>query len=290
MLTWVWNNFEISMPEDWEMLYFSRNPETGRCGFADRYRYRLEMSWRRVPGPPDLERMMSDYDAKLRTDGAMAGIHRTRSGNWKGIEGRIKDTLNSRYALYFEKEKAVLEVVFLWSGKKDSGLVKTVLRSIREVPPVRDNCRRWRAFGMDMLCTQSLSLTRCIVQPARVEMTFGADNAREEEEFCRFGLAEEWLDQPLRDWHAGRLPRNVAVDSQKSRTVNSHQVEVLTGRKRAAGWAGAFGRRLGYTTSAWKCPETGRVYTASLISAKPGAEHKIAGERFFCCDRIGRPE
>ena len=94
------------------MLYFSKNPEQGRCGFADRYRYRFEFNWRRVPGPPDFERMMSDYDAKLKVDGEMSGIHRTRSGNWKGVEGKLRDVLNSRFGRYFEKEKCLVEIVF----------------------------------------------------------------------------------------------------------------------------------------------------------------------------------
>ena len=152
MLTWVWNNFEMSVPEEWEMLYFAKSPDFGRCGFADRYRYRLEFNWKKVPGEPDFERMMSDYDAKLRTDGVMTGIHRTRSGPWKGVEGRMDTTLTSRYGRYFPEEKSLIEIVFLWPEKKDSAVVKTILNSVGCVPVVREQFRRWKAFGMELLC------------------------------------------------------------------------------------------------------------------------------------------
>ena len=49
--TWVWRHLEVRVPADWELLQFSKTPAEGRCAFADRHGFRLELSWRTVAGP-----------------------------------------------------------------------------------------------------------------------------------------------------------------------------------------------------------------------------------------------
>ena len=95
--TCVWRGVRLELPEDWEMLQFSSNPKQGRCAFADRYQYRLEFSWRTVSGPPDFERMLSDYRAKLKDEG-MEGVAEARHGAWSGFRGETEGRFSSRFS------------------------------------------------------------------------------------------------------------------------------------------------------------------------------------------------
>ena len=85
MLLWVWRNFGIEVPEDWEMLQFSKKADAGNVAFADRYRFRLELSWRVLRAAPDLERMMSDYCAKLKLEDPEGVASRVKAAGWPGI-------------------------------------------------------------------------------------------------------------------------------------------------------------------------------------------------------------
>ena len=62
MKTWIWRNFGVGVPDDWEMLQFSKDPKSGGCLFADRYTFRLEINWRRTAGEPDLRRILLPQD------------------------------------------------------------------------------------------------------------------------------------------------------------------------------------------------------------------------------------
>ena len=66
MQTCIWRDLRIELPEDWEMLQFSLQRQAGRCAFADRYQFRLELGWRTAEAKPEIERMMSDYLAQMK--------------------------------------------------------------------------------------------------------------------------------------------------------------------------------------------------------------------------------
>ena len=82
---WIWREFRCVLPADWEMLQFSRHGDRGRCAFADRYLFRFELDWRVVPAEPEMARMMSDYRAKLTTDGSLTEPNNVQLPGWHGV-------------------------------------------------------------------------------------------------------------------------------------------------------------------------------------------------------------
>ena len=117
MQPWLWQNLRVELPEQWEMLQFSRNPESGRCGFADRYGFRFELHWRQVAAPPDFDRMMSDYLARLKSAENVTDARRVRRYGCEGIESRAESLLTTRFGLHFPDESCVVEAVFIWPLK-----------------------------------------------------------------------------------------------------------------------------------------------------------------------------
>jgi hypothetical protein len=270
MKLWIWRNFKFQLPDDWEMLQFSRNMDQGRCTFADRYQYRLEMSWRRTPGPPDFERMLSDYSSKLEEEG-VEKLHSVRSEQWQGIEGRMAGRVTSRYGRFFGRESCLVELVFIWPQCKDAGLEGKVLASVREQPLHDNRLLRWKAFGMDMLVSPQLVLQTCSVQPACVEMSFGNGMAEKAEHFSRRGMVCEWLKQPLGQWLRGTVPDGVDVAVASAMERAGHGIQLVVGEKKAAGVRRIAGGRIRYDAWAWICPHDGRLYSAVRTSPVNGS-------------------
>ncbi len=85
MVEWVWRQIGVELPAEWECLQFARDPEAGRCAFADRHRYRFELNWRKSPGEPDFGRMMKDYEGSLAKE--WEGIRKAKCRGWPGLRG-----------------------------------------------------------------------------------------------------------------------------------------------------------------------------------------------------------
>ena len=284
---WIWRNFGLSVPLDWEMLQFSRNPELGRCAFADRYQFRLELDWRVVPGPPDFDRMMSDYLASLRERGMTDGA-RFKHRAWYGVGGELDGQATTRLGRWFPAERSVVELVFLWPRNKDAALMRQIADSVTEEPEHGGRFRRWRAFGMDLLAAKDLPLRSCTVEPANVGMTFADQKSRSVERFGRRGMVREWLKQTPEQW----LRRWVDEDLRGIRTsvldVRGHSVNLLAGELTVPGLRR---RRANYDAAAWICPADGRFYSVSCTGPAYAAEAgaMVAGGRLSCCPALELP-
>lgn len=308
----VWRNFRIELPDDWEMLQFSRGAEAGRCAWADRYQFRLELNWRTVKAPLDFERMASDYRSKLRDDGEMSDVERTRAAGWQGVRARKGGVFQARLGRHFGEESCLVEIVFLWPGSSDGRLEKVILRSVRPEPERSGGFRRWRAFGMDLLASKGLVLRDCTIEPANARMTFadekrGRRARRREEAFYRIGMVPEWLARadgtsspghaaaerptpegsksPVADWLSRHTPGEVVGRSEGLAEVRGHIVERISGQWRAGFVSSLLGRRSRYEAAAWICPVDGRLYFASATSPISGeaAEIDLAPGRLSCC-------
>ena len=99
----------------------ARNPQAGRCAFADRYQFRLELSWKVVPGAPDFNRMMSDYAAKLIEEGEEKP-EPVDGGPWKGLCVHAQGQLSTRFGRFFPGESCLVELVFPWPEERDEKL------------------------------------------------------------------------------------------------------------------------------------------------------------------------
>jgi len=289
MQLWIWRNFRIELPDQWEMLQFSRDFQSGRCAFADRYQFRVELNWRGASAPPDFDRMIADYMIKLKDEKGMTDARRVRVGLWEGLEGRIGAILSSRFGRFFSNESCMIEIVLLWPESKDRGLEQAILDSVREEPERNGRFRRWRAFGMDLLASKELGLETCRIEPGYAGMTFGTtDSSTRSEKFERLGVVSHWLKGTVKEWLCEQTPSDVGGRKYTSRPDSGHEIETVDGEilgKRLRRWLRGPDR---YRAAAWICPEDERLYHISCRgpAGDTFAGSVPAGERLSCCDEL----
>lgn len=248
----------MRLPADWEMLQYSLKLESGRCAFADRQGFRFEMTWRRVDGPPDYERMLSDYLSKLSSEGMEDG-RRIENAGHAGLAGRTDGNVITRFGCYAAGESCLVELLFPWPGERDKQLEADILGSFGEEPVDRDGCRRWRAFGMDVRAPSSLTMGSCRAEPAFVEWQFV--NKRRQPVFrcARRGMVSEWMTGSLQSWLArDALPHTHPPARWKQVQREGHAVARVDGRARPRGW---FRHKRHLQAEAWTCPKDGRLYS-----------------------------
>jgi len=258
---WVWNRIGVELPPDWECLQFARDPEAGRCAFADRRRFRFELNWRNSPGEPDFKRMMQDYEGSLAKE--WEDIRRIKCRGWPGLTGTRGEEVVSRFGAYFHETNLLVEVVFVHEGERDARLEAKILATVRAVPPEATGLQRWRAFGMDMRVPREFTLGECVVEPARVGMRFDGPRKPDRWIFRRYGMVDSWLKTSVRDWlaaQAGELVRNV-----RFKPGGAGGVERLEGDWRPKG---LLLRKGAYAAAAWRDPRDGRLYHAICITSR----------------------
>jgi len=288
MHLWIWRHFRIELPEDWEMLQFARNEIVGRCAFADRYQFRLELSWRKMDSKPDMIRLLDDYQGRLRQQSQNVETDRIRSGKWSGIDSRTDNLISSRFGSFFEGESCLVEIVFLWPEAKDGSLIKSVLATFGEEPAERLRLRRWKAFGMDLLASEGLPLVECMLEPARAKMVFADEKQTQLETFERLGMVSQWLDVPLADWLEMQSPKDTRIDNKECRSLQSHEIEVVDGTVKGRSSLPLTGKRFHYNAEAWICPKDGRLYCARSLEAGPAK--RLFGKRLTCCGELTEDE
>jgi len=290
MSPWIWRNFKLELPDDWEMLRFSQRFDDGRCVFADRYQYRLEMTWRKVAGPPDFDRMMKDYMGRLETgqDVSKSDLKRSACSDWQGIEGTYRSVYHSRYGKYFARESCLVEIVLFWPDGKDAGLQRTILDSVSEAAPIAGKWRRWQAFGMDFLVSQDLDNRQFKVDPAKVVMRFSyASGDTRQERFERLGMVHNWLKESVAEWLDRHISPDVVARSTTTKTIDGHAIHIITGRRRRRAIAFVRHRWLRHQAAAWICPHDGRLYcTIHELLEKKDTRQTDWKRRMSCCDNL----
>lgn len=268
MQEFVWRHLRFELPDGWELLLYTTSAERGRCMFADRYEYRLELNWQTVPGRPDFERMVSDYAAALHAEPAVQAVDPMQAGEWQGLVSTSRTAVITRCGRYLPGEKTLIELVFIWPEKRETTLERRILDSFRDVPLAADGRRRWRAFGMDLRVDGALQLHACKALPGTARMVFqDPKHAWREERYERLGLVAQWLKGPVAEWLRLRLPPTVSVTSEEHCDVAGHAVEVIRGDAPVGGWRRLLRRRAPFTALAWVCPADGRLYCASVCGA-----------------------
>jgi len=273
----IWRGFNISVPDEWEILQFSKNFEIGSLLFADRYSFRFEFNWNRLSGKPYMEKIVEDYLLDLVNNKRIKNEKRITLYDWKGFEGIVDGILTSRFGKWFEKESCMIEGVFLWDLKRDLDTEENVLTSISTDDIF--NKRRWKAFGIDLVTEKDAKLVLCDVKPAYCKMVFKSKKC--EETFERFGLVNFWLKEDYGKWSKKRIPQGFTVKKTSEKKLNDHSVKYIF----AEGYRKF--RRLSYQSQTWLCPEDKRLY--NLIITKKYSksfEEDSFYQKILCCNKM----
>ena len=294
MQTIIWRNFRLRLPEDWEMLSFSKNPDKGRCGFMDRYYQRFEFGWRVLPKEPDLSRMRSDYGSRLLNEKNFESTKNSDFTHWIGMTAKKGRLIISRFLRFFPLESCLLELVFHHVGTRDDKVEREVCGSVRWEKPEQiegESRQHWQAYGMDFYPSQGMPLNECQVLPANVKLQFGdLRKIGGEQTFLRTGLVDQWLRGTVADWSETKAPTVSRIQNRSEKENNGHTITVLRGSITQPTWIPFRVKRGFYRSEAWKCPHDGRLYHAAfsrIVSGKASEpEEDLAGNRLNCCEDL----
>ena len=276
MQTVSWLGISIDVPVEWELLQFSRMAKAGNLAWADRYEFRLELTWKEAASAPDLDRIMDDYKASLVEEDQPAP-QPTSWGTWQGLVD-VQPGGMSRYGHYEESVGRLLELVFLWEKERDMDLEYAVLNSVKPVD-------HWQAFGLEVRTPQFLEMTECTVQPANVQWTFSdSKKAKHSWHFERMGMLDAWLNVPLDAWLLGKEPVDLIDRQPQEAQIAGHDLATVTGFVPALKFP-QFSKRSGrFIGAAWVCPVDNRLYYASMIVPRDyEATPQLFGGSLRCC-------
>ncbi len=287
MQSWVWRQLRVELPEEWELLQFTRNPKLGRCAFADRTQFRFEINWSVVPNAPDFERMLTDYRSRLDEDGILE-TRRLQCGGWQGVYGVLPDRrATSRYGAFLAPLSCLVEVVFLWPTSRHEPTEARVLASLRPEVPTPAGQVRWRAFGMDLLTRSGSFLEHCTADPAFAQFSFSSERRRTWERYARRGFLPQWLHGPLPDWLRHSTPRGFRTTFEREQDSHGHTVATTRSERKIPRLPDLLLGRREYASSAWICPRDGRLYQIcreAFRSTDRGREAKPPGVLSCCPD------
>lgn len=257
MRKWTWRNIEFALPQDWEMLEFSRNPEQGKCLFADRNQYRFKLTWRKTPSCPNFEKAFADHLKNLQERGIEAG-KLISSGEWYGLYGEMNGKRFSQFGRYVYDESCALDTTFLWHGDRDKKLESAILAEIKESCQDQEGRLPWRAFGMTIRVPRRWKLEKCTVDPGLTAMTFcGEKGSGGEVRFERRGVLKHWLKEPVESWFKRYAQKELGTVEESKTVENSgHQKTTIKGKAK-----GFLSRKKAAHGEAWICPEDEHLYS-----------------------------
>jgi hypothetical protein len=275
---WIWRHIELSLPADWEMLQFSGEFNRGRCAFADRRQFRVELSWSAVRGEPDYDRMISDYMERMNREKKMTGGTMVRSGDWHGFYGAAGNTVTSRFGRYLAPIGCLVELVFLWPEEREPEREYTILRSAGACTSDPDGHQVWRAFGLEIHVPATTAFEGCTAQPARTEFTFTNPKTQNTWHFSRLGMVPSWFNGNLESWLRGTLA--FPVRDLRITHRNHHGADLLMAE-------GMFKpqrlhlRQGKLEAAVWICPADGRLYAVKKWGRRPEPGGEVPIERML---------
>ncbi len=284
MQSWVWRHVHLRLPDDWELLQFTRNPALGRCAFADRYQFRFELCWREVPGAPDFARMLTDYQARLDEDG-LQDTRRIQCAGWQGVSGVLPDRRTTcRYGAHLADLGCLVEAVFLWPKDRRSDIESAVLESLHSEAPTAEGLVHWQAFGLDLHTGRGGRLEYCRADPGLAEFGFSFGRRRVWERFSRRGLLAQWLTVPVPEWQRRSIPKGFRMLQSRQEDQHGHSIARLSAERSSPRLADFWQGRREYRAAAWRCPHDGRLYQVSREAPRGrGVDPRWPPVSLRCC-------
>lgn len=285
----AWNGIHLQLPDDWEMLQFSKSPNQGRIVFGDRYQLRFELDWSALDVPPDLSRLADDYKAKLIQDGIQEARTVSRQP-WQGVTGLQDNARITRYCAYFNDRTYLLEAIFLWPQNDNSRhnlqFEAKILDTIHVVPLQDDHLQEWNAYSIRCLAPDEHMLTTCQVEPANVKFKFAAADELEQETVSRTGMLKVWLTSSLKDYLRTLVPKDYTLLSLSHATQDGHDIwtcEATVTRAILKDW---WRGRRHFSAAAWICPDDHRLYVVTKMAPDYKDGRRPRPVALSCCSRL----
>ncbi len=281
----IWRGIQLHLPASWELLLFSKQEMKGSITFADRYRYRLQVSWQKMNAEPYLKRMVDDYIQSVRSEKPEGLVRRSDSHDWRGVRHEAVSGSVSRHLRYFRSAELLLEVVEpLAEAPCEPLALESLLPGISPCAPA--DAGRWKAFGMDLRVGPDRELSRCEVHPGLARMEFTGDHGIIES-FSRRGMLSTWLKGSPGEWlelSAGLTLKDCRKDVSSLYGHEIHSLRADYVKKPSGEWRSRPHR---YAANAWICPKDGRLFQHEIHAPKRKrmAEEPAQGS-LSCCHQI----
>lgn len=277
---WIeWLGVRFCVPHDWQLVRHGLRPQHGSLVFVDRRVQRLTVSWTECRSEPDLERLLSDYRAKLEQEASGGSFKEWRSRADRCLEQRGPHGVRvTRAVRYHAPHRRLLEIQCVASDTADDACVTALLDSLA-LTDAPAEARRVCAFGLDVLMPVGFVVARADVKPFDATLHFAERDGTATATLRRLGMVSRWHHGELEALAHGHFPR-----AELRRTAGDDHAVVLTGREAGALWLRLFGRLRLQRTVLWLSPTEDAAYELTTWSRD---KHPVLPDAFAV---RGRPE
>lgn len=262
----IWQDIDVHLPANWEMVRFGLHYARGACTFADEFGERLQLSWQRDVDRPDMDRVVSDLRAQASLEQGQAGADTggahfeslPASSPWRGLVTFDDGQATTRAVNYFAGNRTLLETTVFWRDDRSQARERKLLEDIHPVPPAA--LREWRAFGISATIPANLPLVTCRCLPGKIELAFKGPKSLPSLTIRRLAFVSAWLKGTQGEWLRKSIPAQLRIRGKRTYTSGpGHPIDVVTTR------CGDVLSRLGLRRSvrtdyAVVCPEEQRMY------------------------------
>ncbi len=283
-----WRGLRVDHPADWEIALASGYGEPGRCAFADRSYHRLDIRWRKVKRPPNLELTLEKHrlDAKGETR-ELKPLPSAPAG-WHGYVRKAPPGTIVHAIKLLRDQRMLVEATVVWPKRRDIGMESAILASV-DVDASGDR-RLWRAMGISLELSSKFDLRKSESKVGRVKWEFATDEKSGPQlSVERLAMPDYWLKgAPLRDWLDDDLAAQKEIIDRRLVTVGNHRGCSVTSLSKIGAVASLRGLHRLRLDLAWQCPVESRIYRISASQVSAERQMDMPGEpKVECCRHVG---
>jgi hypothetical protein len=260
-----WRGLKITHPAQWELSLATGPDEPAQCVFSDRLHQRLDVRWRPVRQPFDLDPLLDKYRPPEGAQVRKLDL----PDPWRGLLRQTPEVAIVHAARFFKPVRLLAEASIVWPQKRDEATEARILADMSFVDPDLA-VWPWRALGLRAQVPSEFALKSASSRVGRVTWQFsGPPRTRQTLTIERLAMPDYWLKGTLGDWLRGELPENSkfpagARPGGKPPLTCREPSEQLLSVSPAGTLAFLGGVRLVRIDAAWRCVAEDRVYHTAL--------------------------
>mgnify|MGYP006293997951 FL=1 len=281
---------DILHPAQWELSFASRPGGNGRCAFSDRMYERMNVPWREVKYPPNLQKLVEVYQARKHPDSALHEVPHAPEP-WEALARKTPEGWIVHAGRFFVKRRWLVEVTLVWTAKRDKELETAVWNGLSAQDPEAESFR-WQAMGLSAEMPADWDLVRYASQVGRVHWEFEPLIRPGGRVLCldRYAMPDVLIQNHPRQWLADQLPPHTRILRSIQGKMGPHITEELVSSGRLTLASSMIGRVRMRKDLQWRCPQEDRLYHASI--SRPTRSMEVDYPRGFtvrCCQGRSTP-